>query len=66
MGRKERRMIVLCKDNNGLGDCPYRKYCLAAMNDRTISGCNLPFVWAGMIDKSDAVVQHTVRERKEE
>lgn len=53
-------MIVKCKDNNGIGDCPYRKYCLAAMNDRTITGCNLPFVWAGMIDKSAAVVQHTV------
>lgn len=59
-------MIVKCKDNNGLGDCPYRKYCLAAMNDRTITGCNLPFVWAGMIDKSDAVVQHTVREERKE
>ena len=57
-------MIVKCEDNNGLGDCPYRKYCLASMNDPTISGCNLPLVWAGKIDKSEAVVEHTVQKGK--
>ena len=58
-------MIVKCKDNGGIGDCPYRRYCLASLNDRTITGCNLPFVWAGMIDKSSGVVEHTVRKEHE-
>lgn len=59
-------MIVKCKDNNGIGDCPYKPYCLAAMNDRTITGCNLPLVWCGMIPQGSAVVEHTVREEKNE
>ena len=60
------RLIVKCKDNNGIGDCPYRKYCLAHVNDSTITGCTMPFVWAGMIDKSDAVVEYTVKQREKE
>ncbi len=59
-------MIIKCKDNNGVGDCPYRKFCLAAMNDRTISGCNLPLVWSGMVSKDMAVVEHTVKVREVE
>ena len=58
-------MIVKCKDNNGLGDCPYRRFCLAAMNDRTITGCSLPFVWNGLMDIAGAVVQHTVHVQEE-
>lgn len=56
--------IVHCKDNNGVGDCPYRRVCLAALNDRTITGCGLPFVEAGIIQKSQMMVEHTVRGKK--
>ena len=53
-------MIVKCFDNGGVGDCPMRKFCLARINDPTISGCSMPFVWAGYLDISEAVVEHTV------
>ena len=63
-------MIVKCNDNNGIGDCPLKMLCFARMNDQTISGCGLPFVLAGMIDKSEMVVEHIIstemKERKEE
>ena len=60
-------MIVKCKDNDGVGDCPYKPFCLPRLNDRTITGCSMPFVWAGLIDASNATVEHTVKgERKEE
>lgn len=52
--------MVKCKDNNGIGDCPYRHTCLASLNDRTISGCNLPFAWNGMMPMADAMVEHTI------
>lgn len=55
-------MIVKCKNNNGLGDCPYRRFCLASLNDRTISGCNLPFIWNGMMPKENAMVEHTIKD----
>lgn len=54
-------MIVKCTDNNGVGDCPLKRFCLPRMNDETISGCSLPFVLAGMIDQSEMVVEHTIR-----
>lgn len=57
-------MIVKCLDNNGVGDCPYKPVCIARLTDRTITGCNLPFVWAGMLDKSQAVIEHTVTKEK--
>ena len=57
-------MIVKCLENNGVGDCPCKPYCLARLTDRTITGCNLPFVWAGMLDKSQAVIEHTVTKEK--
>lgn len=59
-------MIVKCKDNNGVGDCPLKAFCFAQMNDPTISGCGLPFLLVGMIDQSEMVVEHTIGERGEE
>lgn len=59
-------MIVHCRDNSSVGDCPYRRWCIARLNDRTITGCSMPFVWAGLISKDDAVVEHTVRGEKNE
>lgn len=59
-------MIVKCNDNNGVGDCPLKKFCFARLNDRTISGCTMPFLLAGMIDQSEVVVEHYIAERREE
>lgn len=59
-------MIVKCKDNNGIGDCPYKHVCFARIMDRTITGCTMPFVWTGLIDISEAVVEHTVKEERRE
>lgn len=50
-----------CRHNNGMGDCPYIITCLARLTDRTITGCNLPFVWNGLIPKESAYVIHTVK-----
>lgn len=59
-------LIVKCLENNGVGDCHYRPFCVARIMDRTITGCNMPFIWMGMLDKSKAVVEHTMKVRKEE
>ena len=59
-------MIVKCNDNNGIGDCPYKPFCLPRLTDRTITGCTMPFVWTGLIDISEAVVEHTVKEERKE
>lgn len=59
-------MIVKCKNNPGVGDCIYRLFCLASLNDRSITGCNLPFVWAGITSMADAIVVHTVKEGSSE
>lgn len=57
-------LIVKCLDNGGVGDCPYKPVCIARLTDRTITGCNLPLVWEGLIDKSQAVIEHTIQEEK--
>ena len=43
-------------------NCPYKPYCIARLNDRTITGCNLPLYWSGLISKGDVVIEHTVKE----
>ena len=58
-------LIVKCLDNNGVGDCPYKPVCIARLTDRTITGCNLPLVWEGLIDKSQAVIEHTIQKEGE-
>ena len=42
-------------------NCPYKPYCIARLNDRTITGCNLPLYWSGLISKGDVVIEHTVK-----
>ena len=59
-------MIVKCKDNNGIGDCPYKRYCVARMNDPTVTGCSMPLVEVGIIKPSEAYVEHTVKEERKE
>lgn len=58
-------MMVHCDTNYDLGNCPYKRFCFASMNDRTITGCNLPFVWAGMLPREAATVEHTVKRGEE-
>lgn len=54
-------MTIKCKTKiEGKTGCPYVRFCFARMADRTISGCGLPLYMAGMIDKDDIMVEHTV------
>lgn len=64
-GEPMEHLIVHCKDNNGVGDCPYRRFCFASMNDPTITGCGLPFVTVGMIPKELMMVEHTAKVNKD-
>ena len=48
-------MIVRCEN------CPYLHYCLARLNDRTITGCGMALYEAGIIRKEEIIVQHTVK-----
>ena len=43
-------------------NCPYINYCLARLNDPTITGCGLPLYMAGVINKDDVRVVHTIKE----
>lgn len=54
--------IVKCKaTEEGKEDCPLLPYCVARLNDRTVSGCGIPLADAGLIKFSEVRVQHTVR-----
>lgn len=58
-------MTVSCRPRNPDRDrCPYIRFCFARMADRTITGCGLPLYMAGMIDKDDIMVEHTVGKEK--
>ena len=59
-------MIVKCIDNNGVGDCPCKNYCLARLTDGTVTGCSMPLVVAGIIDLSEAVIERTVKEERKD
>lgn len=53
--------IVKCKPTREDKEkCPMFKYCLARVSDPTISGCNLPFWYAGLIPREDIKIEHTV------
>ena len=55
-------MIVKCKaTSSDKTDCPMIRYCLARLNDRTITGCGVPLAYAGVIKSQDVMVEHTVR-----
>lgn len=54
--------IVKCEaTEEGKKDCPLLPYCIARLNDRTVSGCGMPLAEAGLIKLSEVRVQHTVR-----
>lgn len=53
--------IVKCEaTEEGKEDCPLLPYCVARLNDRTVSGCGIPLADAGLIKFSEVRVQHTV------
>lgn len=55
-------MIVKCKAAKAdKSDCPMIDYCLARLNDRTITGCGVPLAYAGVIKSQDVMVEHTVK-----
>ena len=59
-------IIVKCKGDGDKDDCPYARFCLPRMIDRTITGCGMPLYVDGMIPKSEIMVEHTVQKGKEE
>ena len=59
-------MIVKCKPTlQGKESCPLIRFCIARMNDRTITGCGIPLWYAGVIRREQVEVEHTVRDRHE-
>lgn len=52
-------MIVKCKTDKA--ECPMIQYCIARLNDPTITGCGIPLWDAGLIRKDEIMVEHTVK-----
>ena len=52
-------MIVKCKTDKA--ECPMIQYCIARLNDPTITGCGIPLWDAGLIRKEEIMVEHTVK-----
>lgn len=60
-------MIVKCKPTRpDKKDCPNLPYCLARLTDPTITGCGIPLYEAGLIQRADIQVEHTVTEVEHE
>lgn len=56
-------MIVKCKPTQpGKERCPLIRFCIARMNDRTITGCGIPLLCAGLIRREQVEVEHAVME----
>lgn len=54
-------MIVKCNPTQpGKERCPLIRFCIAQMNDRTITGCGIPLWYAGVIRREQVEVEHTV------
>lgn len=57
--------IVKCRaTEDGKIDCPMIKTCLARLTDKTITGCGLPLVYAGIIKRHELMVEHTVKKNE--
>lgn len=55
-------MIVKCNPiQPGKERCPLIRFCIARMNDRTITGCGIPLWYAGVIRREQVEVEHTVK-----
>lgn len=48
-------MIIKCDG------CPYKKYCIARLNDTSITGCGMAFYMAGLIERHEIQVEHTIK-----
>jgi len=60
-------MIVKCKPTQPeKEDCPLIRFCIARMNDRTITGCGIPLWYAGVIHREEVQVEHTVKKDGEQ
>jgi hypothetical protein len=59
-------MIIKCKPTRpGKTDCPLLRYCIARMNDPTVTGCGIPLWYGGFISRDQVQVEHTVRDGKD-
>ena len=56
-------MTVKCKSDEQ--DCPFLAYCVARMNDPTVTGCGIPLWRAGVIRREQIEVEHTIREERD-
>ena len=52
-------MIVKCRTDKV--ECPMIQYCIARLNDPTITGCGIPLWYGGVIRKDEIMVEHTVK-----
>lgn len=58
-------MTVKCIPRDTLKDpCPILPYCLARLADQSITGCGVPLYIAGLIRKSEILVERTFKEEK--
>ena len=56
-------MTVKCIPRDTLKDpCPMLPYCLARLADQSITGCGVPLYIAGLIRKSEILVERTFKE----
>lgn len=42
-------------------ECTMKPYCVARLNDNTITGCNILLFYRGLISKEEVVIEHTVK-----
>ena len=60
-------MIVKCiPSEESKKPCPMIQTCLARITDRTITGCGIPLWYAGVISKDAVMVEHTIKEERNE
>lgn len=46
-------------------ECVMKPYCVARLNDRTVTGCNILLVYRGLISKEEFATEHTDKEVKQ-
>lgn len=40
-------------------ECVMKSYCVARLNDNTVTGCNILLVYRGLISKEEFATEHT-------
>lgn len=56
-------MTVKCKSDEQ--NCPFIAYCLARLNDPTITGCGFQLWLNGVISREQVEVEHTIRKERD-